>query len=147
MRDLPQGQWWVLTALPAVWLADSGAYLIGRAWGRHKMAPSISPGKTWEGYVGGVILGAPLTAGLAALWGQWAGPGGPTVLEGLILGLIVAAVSPLGDLAVSMVKREMGVKDTGGLFPGHGGALDRVDSTLWAAVIGYYFAVWIHRLL
>lgn len=144
LRGLPEGAWWVLTALPAVWLADSGAYLIGRAWGRHKLAPTLSPGKTWEGYIGGVATGATLTAGLAALWGLRAGPLGPSPLAGLGLGLLVSAIAPLGDLAVSMMKRQVGAKDTGALFPGHGGALDRVDSSLWAAVIGYYFVLWLH---
>jgi len=146
LRGLPQGEWWVLTALPAVWIADSGAYLVGRAVGRHKLAPTISPGKTWEGYAGGVLLGAPLTAGLAMLWGLMANSPGPQPLEGLALGLLVATVAPLGDLAISMMKREVGVKDTGTLFPGHGGALDRVDSSLWAAVIGYYFVLLLQRL-
>lgn len=144
LRALPEGTFWILTALPAIWLADSAAYSIGRAWGRHKLAPTLSPGKTWEGYVGGIIVGAPATAGLAALWGVWAGPAGPGPVDGLVLGFLVAVLAPLGDLVVSMMKRQVGVKDTGGLFPGHGGALDRVDSVLWAAVIGYYFVLWLY---
>ena len=144
LRAVPEGAFWILTALPAIWLADSAAYSIGRAWGRHKLAPTLSPGKTWEGYVGGIIVGAPATAGLAALWGVWAGPAGPTPLDGLLLGLVVSVLAPLGDLVVSMMKRQVGVKDTGSLFPGHGGALDRVDSVLWAAVIGYYFVLWLY---
>ena len=144
LRNLPEGLWWVMTALPAIWLADSGAYSIGRAWGRHKLAPSISPGKTWEGYVGGIVVSGLATTGLAALWSLRAGPAGPAPTDGLALGLLVSAVAPLGDLVISMVKRQAGVKDTGTLFPGHGGALDRIDSLLWAATIGYYFALWLH---
>ncbi|MCS7283060.1 MAG: phosphatidate cytidylyltransferase [Anaerolineae bacterium] len=144
LRSLPEGLWWVLTVLPAVWFADSGAYLVGRKWGRHKMAPALSPGKTWEGYAGGVVLGTILTTGLAALWGLAAGPQGPTAIRGFGIGLIVALLSPLGDLAISMIKRQVGVKDSGTLFPGHGGALDRIDSLLWAAVLGYYFILWTH---
>lgn len=145
LRGLPEGLWWVLTALPAIWIADSGAYFIGRAWGRHKLAPTLSPGKTWEGYVGGILVGTALTAGLAALWSLRSGPTGPTPTEGLVLGAIVGTLAPLGDLIISMMKRQVGAKDTGAIFPGHGGALDRVDSLLWAAVIGYYFVLWLHQ--
>lgn len=144
LRHLPDGLWWVMTVLPAVWFADSGAYFVGRKWGRHKMAPTLSPGKTWEGYAGGVVLGTLLTTGLAALWGLVAGPQGPRATDGFGIGLLVALLSPLGDLAISMVKRQVGVKDSGFLFPGHGGALDRIDSLLWAAVLGYYFILWTH---
>jgi len=136
----PDGLWWTLTVVPAIMLADSGAYFVGRAWGRHKLVPTLSPGKTWEGYVAGVIVGGLMTALLASLWRTWAGVG-TTVsgLHGLILGLLIAIFAPLGDLAVSMIKRQVGVKDSGRIIPGHGGALDRVDSVLWAAVIGYYY--------
>lgn len=144
LRSLQEGAWWILTALPAIWAADSGAYFIGRAWGQHKLAPTLSPGKTWEGYVGGALVGALVTAGLAALWSLRAGPAGPTPEEGLALGALVGTLAPLGDLVVSMIKRQAGVKDTGAIFPGHGGALDRVDSLLWAAVIGHYFVLWLH---
>lgn len=146
LRSLPEGEWWLLTALPAIWLADSGAYLVGRMWGRHRLAPTLSPGKTWEGYVGGVLIGTLATAGLVAIWGRWSGPLGPTPLDGLSIGLLIGMLAPLGDLVISMMKREAGVKDTGMLFPGHGGALDRIDSALWAVVIGYYFAVWVRGL-
>jgi phosphatidate cytidylyltransferase len=146
IRNMPEGIWWLLTTLVAVWLADSGAYFIGRTWGRHKMAPTLSPKKTWEGYGAGIVVGALTTAGAAALWSLRAGPTGPTALKGLVLGLIVAIVTPLGDLAISMVKRQANIKDSGALFPGHGGALDRLDSLLWAVVIGYYFALWLGGL-
>jgi len=146
LRNLPEGQWWLLTVLPAIWLADSGAYFVGRTWGRHRLAPVLSPGKTWEGYVGGIAVGTLATAGLVALWQRWSGPLGPTLYDGLGVGLLVSTLAPVGDLVVSMIKREVGVKDTGTLFPGHGGALDRIDSALWAVVIGYYFAVWIRGL-
>ncbi|MCS7178389.1 MAG: phosphatidate cytidylyltransferase [Anaerolineae bacterium] len=144
LRNLPDGFWWMMTVLPAVWLADSGAYFVGRMWGRHKMAPMLSPGKTWEGYIGGIVIGTLLTAGLAALWNLAAGPHGPRAIDGAGVGLLVGTLSPGGDLAVSMIKRQVGAKDSGTLFPGHGGALDRVDSLLWAAVLGYYFIWWTH---
>lgn len=142
MRSLPDGLWWVMTVLPSIWLADSGAYLVGRSWGRHKMVPTLSPGKTWEGYVGGIVFGALLTMGLAALWSLAAGPLGPRPVDGLSIGLIVSALAPAGDLAISMIKRQVGAKDSGILFPGHGGALDRIDSLLWAVILGYYYIIW-----
>ncbi len=144
LRALPDGLWWMMTALPAIWLADSGAYSIGRAWGRHKLAPTLSPGKTWEGYLGGIVTGTLGSGGLMTLWGLRGWPSRPDLVEGLWLGLLVATLAPLGDLVVSMIKRQAGAKDSGKLFPGHGGALDRVDSVLWACVIGYYFALWLH---
>ncbi|RLC99097.1 MAG: hypothetical protein DRI77_03550 [Chloroflexi bacterium] len=136
----PDGLWWTLTAIPAILLADTGAYFFGRAWGRHKLAPTLSPGKTWEGYLAGVVVGGLLTALLASLWHAQAGTViAVTGLHGLVLGVLIAIFAPLGDLAVSMVKRQVGAKDSGTIIPGHGGALDRVDSVLWAAVIGYYY--------
>jgi phosphatidate cytidylyltransferase len=112
----------VLAVLVLVWIADTGAYFTGRAWGRRKLAPSISPGKTWEGAAGGVlaalayaiILGA-LTA--RAAWAPW-----------LVAAGLFAALSIVGDLFESAAKRQAGVKDSGALLPGHGGILDRIDS-------------------
>lgn len=141
LRALPDGLWWLLASLASIWIADSGAYMVGRKWGRHKMAPTLSPGKTWEGYLGGVVIGVLGAVGLIALWRAWIGPVGPTPWQGCALALLVSTLAPLGDLVVSMFKRQVGVKDTGNLFPGHGGALDRVDSVLWAGVIGYYFVL------
>jgi len=135
LRRLPNGEWWMLTALPAIWLADGGAYLVGRKNGKHKMAPRVSPGKSWEGYIAGILFGALGTMGLAFLWGLRAPE--ITPLRGLLLGGVISVLAPLGDLGESLLKRQFGVKDSGVLFPGHGGMLDRVDSTLWAAVIGY----------
>jgi len=144
LRELPEGQWWVLMVLPAVWLADSGAYFIGRAFGNHKMSPRLSPKKSWEGYLGGVLVGTLGTALLALLLSTWTGPGSDiTPLRGAVMGLIIALVTPLGDLGESMIKRQVGVKDSGNLLPGHGGAFDRIDSWLWAGVIGYYLIVWL----
>jgi phosphatidate cytidylyltransferase len=140
LRGVRDGAWWTLTAVPSIMLADSGAYFVGRAWGRHKLAPTLSPGKTWEGYLAGIVTGGLLTAFFAALWSIGAGAGTTlSAFHGLILGLVIAVVAPLGDLAVSMIKRQVGAKDSSNIIPGHGGALDRVDSILWAAVIGYYY--------
>ena len=140
----PDGLWWTMTAVPAILIADSLAFAAGRIFGRHKLAPTLSPGKTWEGYLVGVVGGALVTALLAYLWRLRAGAG-TTVDEvhGLILGFLIATLAPLGDLAVSMIKRQVGAKDSSHLIPGHGGALDRVDSVLWAAVIGYYYVLYV----
>jgi phosphatidate cytidylyltransferase len=141
LRSLPDGEWWALTALPSVWLADSAAYSIGSRFGRHKMAPRLSPKKSWEGYLAGVAAGAASGMGLGALWSLGAGPTsalGPWT--GLACGTLIAVLSPLGDVGISMIKRQMQVKDSGALLPGHGGALDRLDSWLWAGVLGYYAA-------
>jgi phosphatidate cytidylyltransferase len=143
LRDLPEGRWWVLVVLPAVWLADSGAYFIGRAFGRHRMSPRLSPKKTWEGYLGGVVVGTVGAGLLAALWQFAVGPdSGISLASGAVLGFIMAALTPAGDLGESMIKRQAGMKDSGKLFPGHGGAFDRIDSWLWAAPIGYYVILW-----
>ncbi len=136
LRDLPLGLYWSVIAFGSTWLADSGAYLIGKAWGRRKMASRLSPGKTWEGYLAGVVVGTLFTGGLAALFGL----GG---WHGLALGFLIACLSPIGDLGISLLKRQAQVKDSGSLIPGHGGALDRVDSLLVSAVIATYYVIWV----
>ena len=142
LRNLEEGMWWVLLVLPAVWLADGGAYFIGKAFGRHHMSPRLSPKKTWEGYLGGILVGTLGTALLAYLWGNLAGTGTAiTVINGAVLGLVLSVVTVLGDLGASMIKRQVGVKDSSNLIPGHGGVFDRIDSWLWAGVIGYYMIV------
>ncbi len=125
------GPYLVLLLFALIWLADSGAYFAGRAFGGRKLSPHVSPGKTWAG-VGGavaaVIVGA---AGLAAM--GW--PQGIDVLSLVVLGVIVTLVSIGGDLWESRLKREAGMKDSGKLLPGHGGMLDRIDSLLAAAPV------------
>jgi phosphatidate cytidylyltransferase len=144
LRNLPQGTWWLLLVLPSVWLADSGAYFIGRAFGRRKLSPRLSPKKTWEGYLGGILIGIFGTSGLVYLWQLWAGPEfSITPLQGALLGLLLGIFPTLGDLGESMIKRQAGMKDSSNLLPGHGGVFDRIDSWLWAGVIGYYFIVWV----
>jgi phosphatidate cytidylyltransferase len=142
LRALPDGLWWLLTALPAVWVGDSAAYFVGRAWGRHRLAPRLSPKKSWEGYLAGIVGAAVAGAGFAALWTLGAGPGSTlTAGRGLTIGFILGVITPLGDLGISMIKREVQIKDSGTLLPGHGGALDRLDSWLWAGVLGYYLVL------
>jgi phosphatidate cytidylyltransferase len=144
IRDLPEGFWWILLVLPTVWLADSGAYFIGRSFGRHKLSPRLSPKKTWEGYLGGVVVGTLGAVGLMYLWQIWAGPEfSITPLQAALLGFLLSTITTLGDLGESMIKRQSGVKDSSNLIPGHGGVFDRIDSWLWAALIGYYFIIWV----
>jgi phosphatidate cytidylyltransferase len=136
LRDLPDGLWWLMLVIPTTGLVDGGAYLLGSLFGRHKMALLISPKKTWEGYFGGVLFGLLGGAGLAAVWHLRAPAMLP--LHGLVIGALIGLASPIGDLGESVMKRGFGVKDTSGILPGHGGILDRIDSWLWAAPIGYY---------
>jgi phosphatidate cytidylyltransferase len=141
LRMLPDGLWWVLTALPAVWLADSGAYFIGVQIGKHKMTKRLSPKKSWEGYLGGIpvsILGTVLLVFFLRALGAGESL---TPVRGAILALVLSTLSILGDLGESMVKRQVGAKDSSGLLPGHGGVFDRIDSWLWAGVLGYYTVV------
>jgi phosphatidate cytidylyltransferase len=136
LRALSNGAYRLFATFGIIWIADSVAYICGKLWGRHRLAPRLSPKKTWEGYAGGIlggILGGALLMGLGGLgWGH-----------GAILGLLEATIAPIGDLGISLIKRQVGVKDTGTLIPGHGGALDRVDATLVASVLGYYYHLWI----
>ncbi len=142
LRALPDGLWWVVAALSSMWLADSGAYTVGRWLGRRRMSPRLSPKKTWEGYVGSIAAGA-VGGGLCSIfWSLGAGPDSLLTWQtGAILGALVGALGPVGDLGVSMMKRQAGLKDTGALMAGHGGALDRMDSWLVAVVVGYYFVL------
>ncbi|MCE8020771.1 phosphatidate cytidylyltransferase [Halomonas sp. MCCC 1A11036] len=127
LRDT--GGVWLLYVLLLVWGADIGAYFSGRAWGRRKLAPAVSPGKSWEGVVGGIGV----TLALALLFAVWQGLGLAGGLGLALATVVVTLVSVLGDLFESMLKRFRGIKDSSNLLPGHGGVLDRIDS-LTAAV-------------
>lgn len=138
LRALPAGGWWTLLIFGVVWLADSSAYFVGVKYGRHKIAPRLSPRKSWEGYVAGAIVG-PLAGGLFAFGLAQLGFLHVTIWQGMLLGLVLGAVTTLGDLGESLFKRFANVKDSGSFLPGHGGAFDRIDSLIWAAVIGFYW--------
>jgi phosphatidate cytidylyltransferase len=131
---LPRGSWWLLTALLGVWGFDTAAFFSGRYLGRHKLAPHISPGKTWEGVAGGLVL-----AVLATLLCTVLPLGIPWYLA-IVMGLLVGAAAALGDLAESLIKRQFHVKDSGQIMPGHGGMLDRIDSLLFAVIVVFLFA-------
>jgi phosphatidate cytidylyltransferase len=137
LRDLPQGtlpdgRWLTLYLLGIVWVADSGAYFAGHRWGRTKLAPHVSPGKTWEGVVGGLVAVLALAL-LAGVFG-WRFAGNELVVW-VTLSLTTAFVSVFGDLFESRAKRAAGVKDSGSIFPGHGGVLDRIDAFTAAAPV------------
>lgn len=133
VRTLEDGLLWLLLAAAGTWAADVTAYFAGRALGRHPWWPRHSPKKTWEGYLAG-IAGATLVVGLL---GMGLLPMSP--LSAMTLGLLIGAVAPLGDLAESMLKRQVGAKDSSHLIPGHGGVLDRIDSLLIAVPLVYFW--------
>ena len=138
LRNLPDGFWWMMIVLPAVWLADTAAYIFGKRFGKHKMTRRLSPNKTWEGYLAGILVAAPGTALLALLW-QLLGAGESiSPWRGALLGGVLALLAIFGDLGESMIKRQASAKDSGQILPGHGGVFDRIDSWLWAGAIGYY---------
>ena len=135
LRDIPDyGLEVALTVLLAVFADDTAAYAFGRLFGRHKLAPTISPGKTWEGFVAGTVAAiAVCFIGLYQDRDVFLAMG-----EAVLLGLAVAAAAPLGDLFESMLKRDLGVKDSGRLLGGHGGILDRIDAILFAFPAAYF---------
>jgi phosphatidate cytidylyltransferase len=143
LRALPQGGWWTLFVFPIVWLADSGAYAIGARYGKHKMFARISPKKSWEGYLAGLFIGT-LYGGFFAFAYTRFGPLHVNIGQGLLLGFVLSTVTTLGDLGESLFKRFANAKDSGNFLPGHGGAFDRIDSLIWAAVIG---VIWIRSFL
>jgi phosphatidate cytidylyltransferase len=128
LHSEPLGPRWTLFAIVLVWAADSGAYFAGSKFGKHKLAPAISPGKTWEGVAGGLATSALLAVAVFPLLGlTWA-----SVPALVLLTVVCAIVSIVGDLFESLMKRHSGMKDSGNLFPGHGGLMDRLDSLLAA---------------
>lgn len=135
----PFGPRWTLFALAIVWVADSGAYFAGSRFGRRKLAPAISPGKTWEGVYGGLAA----TALLALLAFPLLGLAWADLPALVLLTLVVAGISVVGDLFESLMKRHSGVKDSGDLFPGHGGLMDRLDSILAALPVFAVGMAWL----
>jgi phosphatidate cytidylyltransferase len=136
LRDIDEhGVLAVYTVLLAVWAGDAAAYFVGRLIGRHKLAPTVSPGKSWEGLVAGTV--ATIAVTFVAVYEQ----SFLTIPESLALGAVIAVVAPLGDLFESALKRDADVKDSGRLLGGHGGVLDRIDALLFAWVAAYYVVV------
>jgi phosphatidate cytidylyltransferase len=136
LRGLDNGREWIFLALLTTFGSDTTAFFLGRALGKHPLAPHISPSKTWEGAVAGVLGSVIISLALVHFFSLpldygWA----------ILLGLLVSILGQLGDLVESLLKRNMGVKDSGKLIPGHGGFLDRVDSVLFTGIVVYYFVI------
>jgi len=142
LRGLEDGRNWVYLAMLTTFANDTGAFFIGRARGKHKLAPAISEGKTWEGAIGGLIcaiLGAIVIATVLNL----ISPFTFRYWQIILLGFLVGIFAQLGDLVESLLKRNMGVKESGNLLPGHGGILDRFDSLIFVGVVVYYYVIWV----
>ena len=135
LRDSWHGIFWVFLLLGMTWLNDTAAYFFGHRFGRHRMAPQISPGKTVEGFLGGFVGSF---AGFLIFWFLFRQP--IPFVDGLLLTILVGLFGPLGDLSESLIKRSFGVKDSGNIIPGHGGMLDRIDALLFTAPVIYFFA-------
>lgn len=129
---LRYGGWLVLYITFSTWASDTSAYFIGRKWGKNKLAPHLSPGKTWEGFCAGVV-GSILMSVLMSR------PLEMPIPHAIALGMSIAIAGVIGDLAESAIKRELGIKDFGSIMPGHGGILDRFDSLLFTAPLFYYY--------
>jgi len=132
------GKDWIFFALFTTFASDTSAFFTGKFLGRHKLAPRISPGKTWEGAIGGVTGAAIVSLLLVAILELPLSHG-----QAILLGLAVSILGQLGDLTESLLKRKMGVKDSGKILPGHGGVLDRIDSVVFTGILLYYYVVWV----
>jgi phosphatidate cytidylyltransferase len=135
-RDAPHGRAWVLIAVGVTFGNDAGAYFAGRAFGRHKLYPAVSPAKTVEGGLGGMAAAAAIMFAVRAVAAPWL-----SVADCLLIALPASVVGPIGDLVESLIKRGSGVKDSGRLIPGHGGMLDRIDALLFVAAWTYVYVV------
>jgi phosphatidate cytidylyltransferase len=140
-RSLPDGQFLVLFLAVVTWASDTGAYYAGILWGKHPLLPSVSPKKTVEGVLGGLVLAVG-----AALAAQWWFASQLSRSDALILGALLTATGLIGDLFESAIKRRTGVKDSGAILPGHGGMLDRLDSLLFTAPTFYYYVAYVQGL-
>ncbi len=138
LRDLPaHGGALMVDVLVGTFVADTAAYATGRMFGSHRIAPTISPNKTLEGLIGGFTIGT-MAFWFAGLYQNWL-----SGLDALAIGAAVAAAAPVGDLFESLLKRDLGKKDTGKVFGPHGGILDRLDAVFFTVVVGYYLSVWL----
>ena len=137
LREMPQGMEWTLLALLSTFACDSAAFFVGRAWGKHPLIPTISPGKTKEGAIAGLagavaavfIIGIILSPSL----NHW---------QMALLGCLIGIFAQFGDMVESLLKRSAGVKESGRAIPGHGGMLDRLDSIIFVGIVVYYYAIW-----
>jgi phosphatidate cytidylyltransferase len=135
-RDAPHGRAWVMLAIALTFSNDTGAYFAGRGLGRHKLYPAVSPAKTVEGAVGGMLAGLLVMLGARVTFVPWL-----TIRDCLLAALPAGVIGPIGDLVESMIKRAFGVKDSGKLIPGHGGMLDRIDALLFVSAWLYVYTL------
>jgi len=144
LRILPDGRDWVYLAMFTTFANDTGAFFIGRAWGKRRLIPAISPGKTWEGAMGGLLCAIVIAVAMsripllfsASVLKYW---------QAILLGCLISLFAQLGDLVESLLKRNMAVKESGKLLPGHGGILDRFDSLSFTGIVVYYCVIWLIR--
>lgn len=141
LRQLELGLELSAMAAFAIWFSDSAAFIVGTRFGRHPLAPSISPKKTWEGALGGGAIGVLI----GVLWGLFTLPTIP-FYHLVTMNVLIVVAGMIGDLAESLIKRQVGAKDAGGFIPGHGGVLDRIDSLMFAFAAAVLYAVWILQL-
>lgn len=132
------GGWLVLYIVFTTWASDTMAFFIGRKWGKRKLAPRLSPGKSWEGFAAGMMFATVMSVVMSR-------PLGIPLLHAVVLGVVISIAGVIGDLAESSIKRDIGIKDFGSMMPGHGGILDRFDSLLFAAPLFYYYVTLIMR--
>jgi phosphatidate cytidylyltransferase len=142
LRGLEDGLNWVYLAMLTTFANDTGAFFIGRARGKHKLAPAISAAKTWEGAIGGLLSGIAAAVVIATVL-NLISPFTFRYWQIILLGFLVGLFAQLGDLVESLLKRNMGVKESGNLLPGHGGILDRFDSLIFVGVVVYYYVIWV----
>ncbi len=141
LRALPAGEYWVRAVFLCTWTADIAAFFVGRRWGRTKLAPRLSPHKSWEGAVAGVLAAGVAALLLGALWPATGRP----LWQVAGLGVLIGVAAPAGDLCESFIKRQLGAKDSSRLLLGHGGLLDRLDSLLAAGMVAYYYVAGVGR--
>jgi len=142
LRILPDGRGWVYLAMFTTFANDTGAFFIGRTCGKRKLVSAISPAKTWEGAFGGLLIAVVVTVAISRI---------PILFssspleywQAILLGCLISVFAQLGDLVESLLKRNMGIKESGKLLPGHGGILDRFDSLIFSGVVVYYYVVWL----
>lgn len=138
---LSSGAVWVYFALAITWMQDASAYFVGRAFGRHRLAPNVSPKKSWEGAIGGFLTSVGMALLCVPLFGLPI-----TLLQAALLGMTAGIIGPTGDLVESLFKRQVGIKDMSNILPGHGGLLDRIDSILFTGPVLYYLILFFTRV-
>ncbi|HEY7092952.1 MAG TPA: phosphatidate cytidylyltransferase [Ktedonobacterales bacterium] len=145
-----RGFWWLLVLLLTIWANDAADYLTGHYFGKTKLAPKVSPAKTWEGFAGGLVMSVISVFVVTFVADLVLAPASQLHLpwyHALALGVLICVFGTIGDLAESLLKRGAKVKDSGAIFPGHGGVLDRADSLLFAAIVVYFYAAALHLLV